>query len=113
MGPLHFALALQTPLKEATAAVPDAHLVAVHDDITLVGRPNRVEALYRALETRTNPLDLRVWPSKCAVYSPTRTMGLHLRKSKSPHEANGIVVAGSPINSLSSCKPSAARQPKR
>jgi hypothetical protein len=51
IGPLLFTLALQTPLEEATAAVSDAHLVAVHKDVTLVGRPNRVEALYPASDS--------------------------------------------------------------
>jgi hypothetical protein len=81
MDPLLFALALQTPLEEATAAVPDTHLVAIHDDVTLVGRPNRVEALYRALETSTNLLGLRVCPSKRAIYSPTATDAAALGKS--------------------------------
>jgi hypothetical protein len=36
-GPPFFALTLQTHLEEAIATVPDTHLVAVHDDITLVG----------------------------------------------------------------------------
>jgi hypothetical protein len=114
MGPLLFALPLLTPLEEAIAAVLDAHLVAVHDDVTLVGRPNRVQARYRVLETCTNPLGLHLWPSKCAVYSPTATDAAALaQKLRLPHETEGIVVAGSPIGSPSSCKPLAARQPKQ
>jgi hypothetical protein len=76
MGPILFALALQTPLEEAMAAhlVPDAHLAAVHDDVTLVDRPNRMEALHKS--------------RGCA-------------KAESPHETEGIVVAGSPIGSPS------------
>jgi hypothetical protein len=96
MGPLLFALALQIPLEEATDAVPDAHLVAIQDDVSLLGRPNRVEALYRALETRTNLLGLRVCPSKRAIYSPTATDAAALAQKLSlPHETEGIVVAGS------------------
>jgi hypothetical protein len=83
--PLLFALTLQTPLEEATAAVLDAHLVAIHDDVTLVGRPSRVEALYRALETRTNLPGLSVRPSKCAVYSPSATDAAVLRRTESLH----------------------------
>jgi hypothetical protein len=57
-----------------------------------------VESLYRAFETRTNPLDLCARPSKCAVYSPTAAL---VQKLSLPHEAKGIVVAGSPIGSPS------------
>jgi hypothetical protein len=63
MGLLLFALPLLTLLEEAIAAVVNAHLVAVHDDVTLVGRPNRVQTLYRASETRINLLGLLLWPS--------------------------------------------------
>jgi hypothetical protein len=102
MGPWLFDPALQTPLEEATAAVLDAHLVAVRDEVTLVGMLNRVEALYRALETHTHLLSLRVLPSKYAVYHPTATNAAALAQKPSlPHEAEGIVVAGSPIGSPS------------
>jgi hypothetical protein len=95
---LHSTCPSKTPLEEATAAVPHAHLVPIHDDVTLVCRPNRVEALYRALETRTNPLRFRVRPSKCVVYSPTATDAAALAQKPSLlHEAKGIVVAGSLI----------------
>jgi hypothetical protein len=102
MGPLLFNLALQTPLEETTAAVLDAHLVAVHDEVTLVDMFNRVEALYRALETHTRLLSLRVLPSKYAVYYPTATDAAALAQKLSlVHEAEGIVVAGSAISSPS------------
>jgi hypothetical protein len=61
-----------------------------------------VEALYWALETRTNPLGFHIRPSKCAVYSPTATDAAALAQKPSLlHKAKGIAVAGSPIGSPS------------
>jgi hypothetical protein len=97
MAPPLLALALQTPL-EGNSRGSGPHLVAIRDDVTLMGRPNRVDALYRAFETRTNPLGLCTRPSKCAVYSPTAAL---VQKLSLPHEAKGFVVAGSPIGSPS------------
>jgi hypothetical protein len=100
MGPLLFALALQPALEESLAAVTDAHLVAIHDDVTLVATAEKVAALYAALESRKAPLGLRTNPSKCAVYSPTPTAAAEVAKKLGlPHSSEGIVVAGSPIGS--------------
>jgi hypothetical protein len=46
MNPLLFALALQQPLEESIAAVLNSHLVAIHDDVTLVALPEKVAALF-------------------------------------------------------------------
>jgi hypothetical protein len=82
------------------AAVTDAHLVAIHDDVTLVAAAEKVAALYAALESRKAPLGLRINPSKCAVYSPTPTTAAEVAKKLGlPHASEGIVVTGSPIGS--------------
>jgi hypothetical protein len=100
VGPLLFALALQPALEDSLAAVAEAHLVAIHDDVTLVATAEKVAALYAALDSRTATLGLRINPSKCAVYSPTPTAAAEVaRKLGLPHASEGIVVAGSPIGS--------------
>jgi hypothetical protein len=100
MGPLLFALALQPVLEESLVAVPEAHLVAIHNDVTLVATAEEMAALYAALESRKAPLGLRINPSKCAVYSPNPTAATEVaRKLGLPHASEGIVVAGSPIGS--------------
>jgi hypothetical protein len=73
MGPLLFALALQPALKTSLAAVLDAHLVAIHTDVTLVATAEKEAALYAALASRVAPLGSCVNPTKCAIYSPTPT----------------------------------------
>jgi hypothetical protein len=100
MGPLLFALALQQPLEELIAAVPDSHLVAIHDDVTLVAPPEKAAALFHELASRTAPLGLRIAPTKCAVYSPSPTTPAEVAKTLAlPHAPEGIVVAGSSIGS--------------
>jgi hypothetical protein len=100
MGPLLFALTLQPALEESLAAVPEAHLVASHDDVMLVATLEKVAALYAALESRKAPLGLSINPSKCAVCSPSPTAAAEVAKKLGlPHASEGIVVAGSPIGS--------------
>jgi hypothetical protein len=100
MGPLLFALALQQPLEESIAAVPDSHLVAIHDDVTLVALPEKVATLFHELASRTALLGLRIAPTKCAVYSPSPTTPAEVAKTLAlPHAPEGIVVASSPIGS--------------
>jgi hypothetical protein len=100
MGPLLFALALQQPLEESIAEVPDLHLVAIHDDVTLVALPEKVATLFHELASRTAPFGLRIAPTKCAVYSPSPTTPAEVAKTLAlPHAPEGIVVAGSQIGS--------------
>jgi hypothetical protein len=99
-GPFLFALALQSALEESLAAVTDAHLVAIHDDVTLVATAEKVAALYASLDSHTAPLGLRINPSKCEVYSPTPPTAAEVAKKLGlPHAFEGIVAAGSLIGS--------------
>jgi hypothetical protein len=56
MGPLLVALALKHPLEESIAAVPETHLVDIHNDVTLVATAEKVAALYDVLASCTAPL---------------------------------------------------------
>jgi hypothetical protein len=93
MGPLLFALALQSALKESLAAVTDAHLVAFHDDVTLVATAEKVAARYAALDSCTTPLGLRtnrfLATSVKMSLSGLRRREMHFRASEHPVLSQG------------------------
>jgi hypothetical protein len=100
MCPLLFELALQPALEGSLAAVLEAHLVAIHDDVTLVATAEKGAALCAALASRTAPLGLRANPSKCADSSSTPTAATEVTKKLGLlHETEGIAVTSSPIGS--------------
>lgn len=102
LGPLLFALALQSPLRAAFAAEPAAPPVAYLDDMTLVGRPAAVKRAFQTLcgngARSLRKIGLAVRPEKCGVYGGVPEQASELAVSLGvPHRPDGITVVGVPF----------------
>ena len=102
LGPLLFALALQKPLEKAAEAVPEAPPVAYLDDMTAVGRPEALKAIFQRLcgegPDSLSAIGLKVRRDKSGVHggSPAECGDLATALGVQ-HRRDGITVVGVPI----------------
>jgi hypothetical protein len=95
LGPLLFGIVLQSVLERTNAAYGDSHVMALHDDVCLVGSAPAV----RLADGELTPAAASKAPRKCGVlgYTPSaaletaQLLGIH-------HREEGVQVAGCPIS---------------
>src|SRR5690606_34081282 len=67
LGSLLFCLGIQPILKQAVEGLDNLSIIAVIDDITLVGPPDAVITAFRRIHQRLPPLGLRLSGPKCSL----------------------------------------------
>ena len=103
LGPLLFALTLQGPLEEASAAHPDANVLAYMDDTYVAGRAEALDAAIPALQAAGARIGLDLVPEKCQAYGIPVADGFNAsaaavaRQHGIRHATAGFVAAGTPI----------------
>ena len=99
---LLFGLGLQTSLERTRDAAPDVVVVALADDVNLVGRPDALRGAFLTLQgpRGAGGIGLRVQPRKCAVTAGTHHAAAQLAADLGiQHCPEGVTVCGTPIGS--------------
>ena len=103
LGPLLFAITLQGPLEEVSAAHPDANLLAYMDDTYAHGRPSALPGAITALQAAGAKVGLELVPQKCQVYGHPDAQGCNAAAASVAaqlgfrHADTGFIACGTPI----------------
>ena len=100
LGMLLFSLALQRPLERTRDAAPGVAVLALADDVSLVGRVDALGIAFRKLQGPEGAagIGLRVQQRKCAITSgPPDDVARLAVELGVEHRAPGVTVCGTPI----------------
>ena len=100
LGMLLFSLALQRPLERTRDAAPDVAVLALADDVSLVGRVDALGTAFRTLQGADGAagIGLRVQQRKCAITSGPPDDAARLAVELGiEHRPGGVTVCGTPI----------------
>jgi hypothetical protein len=98
LGPLLFGIVLQSVLESTNATHEDSHVLALHDDICLVGSAPDVRLADSELTRAAAAIGLSKAPRKCGVFGHTPSTALETAQLLGmPHLEEGVLVAGCPI----------------
>jgi hypothetical protein len=116
LGPLLFGIVLQRVLESTNTAHEDSHVLALHDDVCLVGSAPAVRLADSELTRAAPAIGLSKAPRKCGVFRHTPSTALETSQLLGmPHREEGVLVAGCPIGipayvtSVSQCQAAKVR----
>jgi hypothetical protein len=99
LGPLLFGIVLQSVLERTKATHEHSHVLALHDDVCLVGSAPAVRLADSELTRAAAAIGLSQAPRKCGVFGHTLSMALETAQLLGmPHREEGVLVAGCPIS---------------
>ena len=98
LGTFLFALTLQHALELTRDAAPSVAIVAIADDVNMVGRADALSTAFATLTGGAAAVGLRVQAAKCAATAgqPQETARLAAALGVQ-HQPDGVTVCGSPI----------------
>jgi hypothetical protein len=98
LRPLLFGIVLQSVLESTNAAHEDSHVLALHDDVCLVGSAPAVRLADSKLTRAAAAIGLSKAPRKCGVFGHTPSTALETDQLLGmPHREESVLVAGCPI----------------